>query len=365
MKKILLIISFFLFPIIIFSQGVNNDVIEEYGYKSWTPFQVSIFDPIQLFGRDRDVYGLRINAIYGKNRNIYGFDLGLCNLSGDMYGIQIGMINGVEEVDKYIEVDKLKSKIVDERPHPKLPNKKEVIVSYYTIREKVPIYKQSNIYGLQIGCFNSTSTVVGYKTEAKTGIDPTGGTGVFKNERFLEYLLRGRELPPDSSQRVWSLNYDVPVYGRGDLFGFQVGMVNDLRDIWGIQLALGGNIVENLYGLQFGGLINFAREDVYGLQFGIMGNIADDIHGLQLGGMVNIVDNLYGLQFGGMYNMVKGDLKGIQFGYVNIVRGEVKGLQIGLFNSCNRITGIQIGFVNKISNGFIPISPFINFGFSF
>lgn len=43
----------------------------------WTPFQLSILNPVQLFGEDRDVYGLRTSIFYGKSRDIYGLDLGL------------------------------------------------------------------------------------------------------------------------------------------------------------------------------------------------------------------------------------------------------------------------------------------------
>jgi hypothetical protein len=60
------------------------------GADGFTVFQYSVFSPIQLFPENYDVYGLRINALYGENRSMYGIDLGMYSaLSNDMYGFQI------------------------------------------------------------------------------------------------------------------------------------------------------------------------------------------------------------------------------------------------------------------------------------
>lgn len=58
-----------------------------------TPFQYSIFSPIQLFSEDYDVYGVRLNLLYGVNKSIYGVDLGgYSTTTGDFYGVQLAVV---------------------------------------------------------------------------------------------------------------------------------------------------------------------------------------------------------------------------------------------------------------------------------
>ncbi|MCL5028047.1 MAG: hypothetical protein M1480_03400 [Bacteroidetes bacterium] len=59
------------------------------------PFNVALFNPIQIFPENNSIEGIRINFIYGKNASVTGFDWGLVNQvgSGGMKGIQWGFIN--------------------------------------------------------------------------------------------------------------------------------------------------------------------------------------------------------------------------------------------------------------------------------
>jgi len=58
------------------------------------PFQLSLIGPtMQLVDDDADIKGLRINLLYGVNRNVTGLDLGLVNrTTGDFKGLQHGLI---------------------------------------------------------------------------------------------------------------------------------------------------------------------------------------------------------------------------------------------------------------------------------
>ncbi|NOZ04297.1 MAG: hypothetical protein GXO92_06805 [FCB group bacterium] len=61
---------------------------------SWTPFQFSFIYPEQLFSSKVDVFGVRFNLIYGKNRNVFGWDIGLINeIDNDLFGFQWGIYN--------------------------------------------------------------------------------------------------------------------------------------------------------------------------------------------------------------------------------------------------------------------------------
>ena len=63
------------------------------------PVQLALFDPAQVFDRDTSVRGLRLNLIYGYNRELRGLDLGLVNrTSGTTKGLQYGLV-GVAEAD--------------------------------------------------------------------------------------------------------------------------------------------------------------------------------------------------------------------------------------------------------------------------
>ncbi|HQO41156.1 MAG TPA: hypothetical protein PK986_11850, partial [Spirochaetota bacterium] len=45
----------------------------------WTPLQLALFNPVQIFDEKCNVYGLRLNLIYGVNSDLYGIDIGMVN----------------------------------------------------------------------------------------------------------------------------------------------------------------------------------------------------------------------------------------------------------------------------------------------
>ena len=61
------------------------------------PFQLSLFDPIQIVPNNESVSGIRLNLIYTKNVNVSGFDMGLVNFTtGKQLGVQWGGVNVTE-----------------------------------------------------------------------------------------------------------------------------------------------------------------------------------------------------------------------------------------------------------------------------
>lgn len=66
----------------------------------WSPIEMSVWKPLQLFNEDWDIYGMRLNLFYAKNRDIWGMDLGLgVNESRDIYGIQMtGILNSIRDL---------------------------------------------------------------------------------------------------------------------------------------------------------------------------------------------------------------------------------------------------------------------------
>jgi hypothetical protein len=66
-------------------------------YSQGNPFQLSLFDPIQIVPNNESINGIRINFIYSKNANITGLDVGLVNVTtGKQLGVQWGAVDITE-----------------------------------------------------------------------------------------------------------------------------------------------------------------------------------------------------------------------------------------------------------------------------
>lgn len=65
----------------------------------WSPFQSSIYNPVQLVDERKDISGLRLSLLYGENVEITGIDLGIgLNVSKKLSGIQVaGLANLVSD----------------------------------------------------------------------------------------------------------------------------------------------------------------------------------------------------------------------------------------------------------------------------
>jgi hypothetical protein len=59
-----------------------------------SPFQLALFNPVQIRAEDQAISILRINLLYGKNTYVKGLDLGLVNhtTSGTTKGWQLGLV---------------------------------------------------------------------------------------------------------------------------------------------------------------------------------------------------------------------------------------------------------------------------------
>ena len=61
---------------------------------TWTPLQLSVLEPVQLFPEKFNVYGIRLNLAYGNNQNVSGLDIGGVNVVAQSQdGGQLGLIN--------------------------------------------------------------------------------------------------------------------------------------------------------------------------------------------------------------------------------------------------------------------------------
>jgi hypothetical protein len=73
--------------------------------RSWFPFQLSIWAPMQLVPAKTAIDGIRITMFYGDNVEVAGIDVGLINrVSGKMIGLQAGLIGYAGELT-YIQLN--------------------------------------------------------------------------------------------------------------------------------------------------------------------------------------------------------------------------------------------------------------------
>lgn len=143
------------------------------------------------------------------------------------------------------------------------------------------------------------------------------------------------------------------------------------RDLYGIDLALGGNITEQTFtGIGISGIFNYTKgtTTALGAQLAGITNINTNktsVYGLQaaLGANINTAaSKVVGLQFALANLSGHTDIYGVQAGLYNKAQS-VYGFQIGLVNECANLHGLQIGLVNFHHQGVFRVSPFLNFGF--
>jgi hypothetical protein len=62
------------------------------------PFQIALFNPVQIYSEDVAILIFRLNLLYGKNTYVKGLDLGLVNhtTSGTTKGVQFGLVGNNE-----------------------------------------------------------------------------------------------------------------------------------------------------------------------------------------------------------------------------------------------------------------------------
>lgn len=236
----------------------------------WTPFQLSLVKPVQLFPEETKVEGLRLNLIYGVNKELTGLDLGIVNeVTGTIKGVQAAYILGGN-----ISHDLDGAQIV------------------YGFGGANVTGGEAN--GLQIaGIFGGVNWA-----EEFNGVQLSGVFGG---------INRAAEL--SGGQVTFAMG---GVNKASDVSGVQIagimGGLNYADDVSGVQIAgafAGVNVSDNLSGAQLAGLfgINIAK-DVSGVQIGTLYNQADAIEGLQLG-LVNLCTTMKGVQVG-LINIITG-----------------------------------------------------------
>lgn len=74
--------------------GTGNALADQQG----EPFQLALFNPLQIRDESASITALRLNIIYGKNVSVSGLDVGLANhcTGGQSVGLQYGLVGFIE-----------------------------------------------------------------------------------------------------------------------------------------------------------------------------------------------------------------------------------------------------------------------------
>lgn len=195
---------------------------------------------------------------------------------------------------------------------------------------------------------------------------------------------------PGSTWNVYGLGLNVFYAQHHEMYGIDLGLVSFNRDdfagiqaqgavSWsnvdacGLQVSgLANSVLGNGTGIQLASCVNYNRGDFAGGQISAV-NYNGAIYGFQAGafnynkgvckafqiGVANADINEYrGCSIGGVNYAVR--FRGLQLGAINSI-GEVgRGVQIGVFNAASNYTGLQIGLLNIIENGALPIMVVMN-----
>jgi len=288
-----------------------------------TPVQMALWNPVQIFPAESDVTGVRLDLLYGRNRDVYGLDLGLANrVTRDFGGIQLGAV--CNRVGLFGATNELADAEI------------AAAAETHEVRDLLVMGRHvlaaGTARGIQAaGCVNSAVDL--------TGLQVAGIANVATEVR-----------------------------------GAQLGGIMNVchRHLTGLQVGLFGNATAgNLTGVQVGLLGNQCRGRLNGIQGAVLFNEAAWARGIQLQAFMvggNRADTFRGLQVSAAVvpagaNNAARQMNGWQVGLVFNRADEIHGVQIGLANYARRMTGLQIGLINIIRESSLPFFPIVHGSF--
>ena len=201
----------------------------------FTPVQLALWRPVQIFAAKRDVYGLRVDIGLGDNDHVFGLDIGIVNLSNEAAGLEIGAINYADDGFAGLQVSGLGNWVSG----------------------------GGKMYGLQLAPLNFAGNAWGFQV----------GVLNFVWELFGRGRARGFQIGALSFADVVVGAQLGAIELTGELNGMQVGAVNVAQDSSGVQVGLVNWVVGSATGLQIG-VLNYCGS-MKGVQIGLVNVIRD------------------------------------------------------------------------------------------
>ena len=191
-----------------------------------TPLEINLASPLQVPWYVRDVYGVRLNLIYGRSRNVYGLDLGLVGVNNaDMIGYEVALFNWIQGSQCGLGVGAIGTVVL------------------------------KHAYGVQIGGIINRF------------VDESAGVALGLLDFTMGY----------TGVQIGALTWDT-----ANMEGVQLGLVNVAKkDLSGAGIGVVNFVNGNLTGAQVG-VINTVGGIASGLQIGAF-NAAQNLTGVQIG----------------------------------------------------------------------------------
>lgn len=272
-----------------------------------TPLQIGLWgQEAQLFAKDREVWGLRLNLPWSENKVVNGLDFGVVNQADQAsFVLQAGLDNGVRKRGAAVQLGVM-----------------NVIGDGF-------VCLSGEGDGLQAGLVNWLQDGFGFQLGA-------GGS--------LASAMTGLQLGGllCFSEDVDGAQAGGMMCSAGRVRGLQAGgLLCGAEDVRGLQASVaGGCYAETVRGVQAGfGLLPLARNDG-ATCLGLFSERPSPA--LYVGG--NYTEDLVGLQVGLFCNRA----------------GKATGVQVGLVNIASALTGLQVGLVNVIRGSSVPVLPVVN-----
>jgi len=144
-----------------------------------------------------------------------------------------------------------------------------------------------------------------------------------------------------------------------DLYGLDLAIVSQSSGIYGLQLAAVTKS-ENVNGLQLAWANIFGKKN-NGVQLAFF-NMNENSVSCQFGvGNINNQNDVGGQL--GVFNLQGANSKGAQVGFLNRAESFI-GCQLGVINIVGEkenTNAFQLGIINYLENGFLPLFPLFNF----
>ena len=339
--------------------------------EKWTPVQLILVWPYQLFHETYNVRGFRLGLLSTDNRDVYGLDLGLINESERFGGVQfcgyeaktrdaVGMqlAVGFVRVDDYdawgVQLAGLGISVRDFRgiqlagvQNYNRYAKGVVFAGYETTADTLSGLQLAGVHAMadELSGVQFALGLAEVHRQAMSGLQLAVLMAEAPRLRGLQFALgvnrirsetfRGAQIAGLAAFAVPARTVpegpspaDEPLWVETDGYGLQLAtVVCENFSLSGVMLALGWNDTRNtMNGLQFAVILNHASE-MDGVQVA-MGNLADRVSGLQVGAV----------------------------NYANTIHG----VQLGLINYSGQLTGVQIGLLNVGRDCYMPCLPLIN-----
>jgi hypothetical protein len=195
---------------------------------SMTPFQASLFPPVQLFTPDTPVYGMRLNVIYGEQAQVWGLDVGTANrITSSAIGLQIGGVNWGRDFTG-LQIGGFTLNDSDE------PSRQ------LGMRVNLPYGEQAKFWGFDIGMFNITTmdmrglqiAIVSANHGTARGLMFGVGNSVQKDFTGLQIGLVNIIEGNSNSVQIGFAN------AAGDGARVQLGFHNFAKSLKGVQIGI-------------------------------------------------------------------------------------------------------------------------------